>query len=542
MHAKRIRTKMVYKYKSAMPGVPARFKCRLVCKGFMESRYEYGESFAQVVRHETVRAFFAAAAARDEDMSSIDIVSAFCTAPINRTVYIDEPKQFKREGYVCKLGANMYGLTSAPAAYHRDFDKFLRTCLIVPDPSDTCLYTSKNPLYPNIQMIEYVDDCIVKGPQAEIVRFKADLLDKYQIRDYGDPRSFLGMEIHRDREAKTVRLTQQAYIQMLAKQYQLQDSNRVDSPMVTPLDQMVDACDLLPNASDYRKIVGSLMYCHAATRFDITFAVSQLSRKLAKPTVTDMKAARRVLQYLYHTQDHGPVYYGKGAVTLVGYSDADYAGDVHTRRSTSGRLFMLCAGPVSWAAKQQRSTSTSTAQSEYIALSQAAAECLWLRKVCATVLHVASMPTTNIAEDNAAALKWCYNPINHGKQKHIPVAYHFIREQVAQFCNLNIVPIATEFQLADLFTKVLPAPRFRFLVDSIRGLNPTPLAPRTVSERIQDAVKDASEELMSLKDRLDKNPTNTQERFFEEHFQEPDPVSLQKQAGLHASQPASPDA
>ena len=517
-----------------MPGVAPRYKCRLVAKGFMECKYEYGDSFAQVVRHETVRAFFAAAAAHDEDMCSVDIVSAFCTAPINRTVYIDEPDGFKRPGFTCMLGANMYGLVSAPSAYHKDFDKFLATCMVHPDPSDTCLYTSRNPSYPNIQLIEYVDDLIIKGPFAEIKRFKHDLVQKYEIRDYGEPRSFLGMEIHRDRKKKTIKLTQHAYIKQLAKVYGLLESHPVDSPMTQALDQKVDSGELLPNPSQYRQLVGSLMYCHAATRFDVTHAVSQLSRNLSKPTTTDMKAARRVLQWLYHTQDIGPVYYGNGPVTLVGYSDADYAGDVKTRRSTSGRIFMLCNGPISWASKQQRSTSNSTSQAEYIALSQAAAECLWLRKVCATLLHIDAMPTTNLMEDNNAALKWCYNPINHSKQKHIPVAYHFVREQVKQFGALNIVPVATEFQLADMFTKCLPSPRLRFLIDTVRGLHPTPEA-RPTSSVLGDtagALGDKLEELtLDLKTRM-KTQVESTVPFFDQHFEEPDPLLLQAQANL----------
>ena len=153
---------------------------------------------------------------------------------------------------------------------------------------------------------------------------------------------------------------------------------------------------------------------------------------------------------------------------------------------------MMCNGPVWWAAKQQRSNSTSTAQSEYIALSQRAAECLWLRKVCATVLGIKRMPTTNIMEDNTAALKWCYNPVNHAKQKHIPVAYHFIREQVAQFGNINVVPVATEFELADMFTKCLPAPRLRFLIDTILGKHPAPVArPTPTSTSLLDATAEA---------------------------------------------------
>ena len=113
------------------------------------------------------------------------------------------------------------------------------------------------------------------------------------------------------------------------------------------------------------------------------------------------------------------------------------------------------------------------------------------------------------------------------------MAYHFIREQVAQFSNLNIVPISTDFQLADLFTKVLPAPRFQFLVNSISGLNPAPLTPRTVSETVSDKLSDMKETMMSLKERLQKDPTDPVHVFHDNHFQEPDPISLQAQAGLH---------
>ena len=207
---KRISTKMVYKYKVAMPGVPPRYKCRLVAKGFMECKSEYGDSFAQVVRHETVRAFMASAAAQDEDLCSIDVCSAFCTAPINRTVFIKPPKGFERPGYELQLGKNLYGLVSAPAAYHKDFDKFLGESQIFPDRSDTCLYVSRNTRYLGLQIIEYVDDLILKGSKLAINNFKQDIQTKYEIRDYGAPQSFLGMEVQQDRERHTITLTQQA--------------------------------------------------------------------------------------------------------------------------------------------------------------------------------------------------------------------------------------------------------------------------------------------------------------------------------------------
>ena len=174
---------------------------------------------------------------------------------------------------------------------------------------------------------------------------KIDLQKKYKIRDYGDPRSFLSMEVTRDRVHKTLHLAQKAYIQQLAREHQLEDSHSVDSPMVNVPDGTVSP--LMTDPSRYRQIVGQIMYCHAATRFDITFPVSQLSRKLARPTEADYKAARCVIQYMFHHQEIGPMYDGKAPVQLLGYSDADYAGDVQTRRSTSGWVFTFMQGPVS---------------------------------------------------------------------------------------------------------------------------------------------------------------------------------------------------
>ena len=143
-------------------------------------------------------------------------------------------------------------------------------------------------------------------------------------------------------------------------------------------------------------------------------------------------------------------------------------------------------------------------------------------------------------EDNQAALKWCYNPINHGKQKHIPVAYHFVREQVSQFGSLNVVGVETQYQLADLFTKIMPAPRMRFLVDSIRGLHPTPpirptpnwleSATETVSESVGDVMFNLKQHIQSSASEPDDK------QFFMKHFEEPDPLQLQSQAGVRPSE------
>ena len=104
------------------------------------------------------------------------------------------------------------------------------------------------------------------------------------------------MEVTRDQTANTLHLTQRAYIQQLATQYGLLDSNRIDTPMPDRIDDLVLHSPLLKDPSIFRAIVGQLMYCHVACRFDITWAVSQLSKRLAQPTEMDMTAAKRVVQ------------------------------------------------------------------------------------------------------------------------------------------------------------------------------------------------------------------------------------------------------
>jgi hypothetical protein len=137
---------------------------------------------------------------------------------------------------------------------------------------------------------------------------------------------------------------------------------------------------------------------------------------------------------------------------------------------------------------------TSSAEAEYTAASDCAREAMWVRKLVADVMELDSIPVTPILEDNAAAAKWCYNPLNHAKQKHIDIAYHFIREQVAEFGNLTIVSVPTVDQLADLGTKALASPRFEYLVRKVfniapdRSLRTTATVDMTADSQVHPAL------------------------------------------------------
>ena len=451
-------------------------------------------------------------------MCSIDICSAFRTAPINRNVYIAAPEGFERPGYVCKLERNLEGLASAPRAYYLSFDKYLSKHGFAAVGADPCLYYNSSK---DLWLLMYCDDLILAGSPASQAAFKKELAEEYEFRDYGEPQSFLGMEVTRDLTANTLHLTQRAYIKQLATQYDMLDSNRIDTPMPDRIDDLVLNSPLLKDPSIFRQIVGQLMYCHVACRFNITWAVSQLSKRLAQPTEMDMMAAKRVVQYLHHHPEIGPMYSGNSHTALIGYSDADYAGDVATRRSTSGRVFMFMGSAISWASKQQRTVATSTAQSEYCAMSDCAREALWLRQLVGTLLKLEVIPTTTLFEDNSAAQKWCYNPLNHAKQKHIDIAYHFVREQCTQFLNLNVVPIGTTDMLGDLYTKNLAGPRHQYLVQRIGNHTDPALAtklPEPVGSTVTAGVhafRDKLRGVFGTNQRIDdKQP------FFDEYFVE----------------------
>ena len=156
------------------------------------------------------------------------------------------------------------------------------------------------------------------------------------------------------------------------------------------------------------------MYLSVCMKPDIAFAVGNLARYSAKPTKMHWKALKRVLHYLKGTVNYGLKYSNIGQLECVGYSDADWAGDVNDRKSTSGYLFMLNGAPVSWKSKKQNCVALSTAEAEYIALSSASQECKWLRQLQTDIGITPTNPTI-LYEDNQSTIAMTKNPQFHGR-------------------------------------------------------------------------------------------------------------------------------
>lgn len=302
----------------------------------------------------------------------------------------------------------------------------------------------------------YVDDIpIASSSIDEIQRVKDALQAKWSWTDSGEAEYILGLTIKRDRQHRLVHLSQQAYINQIIKRFDLENANSVRTPLepgniltaeVQPSDERMQTL--------YRAMVGSVMWVATATRPDIAYASSTLGKFNANPGNMHLQAAKRVLRYLKGTAETSLTLGALSDDVLVGWSDADYAGDLDTRRSTSGNVFKLYVSTIAWQSVRQSSVALSTCESEYMALTEATKEAIALRRQLAEMGLLDLTHAIPLLGDNQVSLALASNPGHHRRTKHIDVRYHFIRDAVtSNIIDLRYIP--TIEQTADILTKGL---------------------------------------------------------------------------------------
>jgi hypothetical protein len=204
----------------------------------------------------------------------------------------------------------------------------------------------------------------------------------------------------------------------------------------------------------YINLVGSLMYAMLGTRPDIAYAVGALAKFNSAPRHCHWTAAKHVLRYIKSTLNYGIVFLSSGNDSLLGHCDADWAGDVDTRRSTTGYVFTLSGGAVSWASRRQQTIALSTTEAEYMATTEATKEACWLRLLLEDLGHSQLQPTL-IKSDSQGALALVKNPVYHSRTKHIDIRHHFVREKYTDG-TVNFEYCPTSDMIADILTKSLP--------------------------------------------------------------------------------------
>ncbi|WVZ59946.1 hypothetical protein U9M48_010027 [Paspalum notatum var. saurae] len=304
----------------------------------------------------------------------------------------------------------------------------------------------------------YVDDLVITGVKdAKVAAFKEEMKATFQMSDLGPLSFYLGIEVHQDDSGITLRQT--AYAKRIVELAGLTDCNPALTPMEERLKLSRDSTAEEVDATQYRRLVGSLRYL-VHTRPDLAFSVVYVSRFMQRPTTEHQQAVKRIIRYVAGTLDHG-LYYPRcpGEAHLVGYSDSDHDGDIDTSKSTSGILFFLGKCLVSWQSVKQQVVALSSCEAEYIAASTASTQALWLARLLGDLLG-RDTDAVELRVDSKSALALAKNPVFHERSKHIRVRYHFIRDCWEEG-SIKARYINTKDQLADLLTK--PLGRIKFL-------------------------------------------------------------------------------
>lgn len=459
---KPVGSKWVFKVKTDENGKVERYKARLVAQGFTQKfGADYDETFSPVVRLESLRTLIALSVQQGLQLHQVDVTTAFLNGKLEEEVFMSQPEGFVtkgREHLVCRLKKSLYGLKQSPRCWNTALDQLLKEIGFVQSESDPCIYReSSGELF---LLGVYVDDIVMASKsQARLKEVKKSLAKRFDIKDLGKLHHFLGMKIIQDEATGKVWVGQQAYTESLLRKFGMEDAK----PVATPVDTSTKLVkgkesDECADQQQYQSAVGSLLYLAMATRPDITFAVSKVAKFCTMPTKQHWTAVKRILRYLRSTADYGLVFTPHSSGDCVGYSDADWGGDLDDRKSTSGYLFQIGGGAVSWRSKKQTCVALSTAEAEYVALASAAQEAMWMRQLTA-LLGDRPQEAVTVFEDNQSAICMTKNPQFHGRSKHISIKYHFIRDQVDKG-SVKLQYCPTEDMVADMLTKGLPKEQF----------------------------------------------------------------------------------
>ncbi|GJW95357.1 hypothetical protein Tco_0175029 [Tanacetum coccineum] len=252
---------------------------------------------------------------------------------------------------------------------------------------------------------------------------------------------------------------QSKYIKEMLKKFGLEDSEPTKTPMSMEIkltkEDKADSVD----SSKYRGMIVSLLYL-TASRPDIMFSICLCARFQENPKTSHLEAVKRIFRYIRGT-GHLGLWYPKGTrIETIVYTNSDHAGDYVDRKSTSGvSTFMGCC-LTSWFAKKQTALAISMTEAEYIFAGKACQQALWMKQ--ALIDYGIRLDDVPIMCDSKGAIDLSKNPVQHSRTKHIEIRHHFLRDNV-QKGNISIEKVASEDNIADIFTKPVKRELFNYL-------------------------------------------------------------------------------
>ena len=432
------------------------YKARYVAKGYSQVEgIDYHETFSPTARMETVRSLVQLSCQNDLLLHQMDVKSAYLHAPIEEEIYIRIPPGYESENpkQVWKLSKSLYGLKQSGRNWNMTLHEHLKDHEFIQSKSDPCLFIRKVGESDIVYLLVWVDDIIIASSDSSLMdETKTHLSKAFDMKDLGELKHFVGIEFVRINDS--ISLSQEKYIVKLLQRFKMEDIKPRGTPCELNL-KSYDSCESKDPVDQhlYRQLVGSLIYAMVCTRPDISYVVTKLSQHLSSPSQADFAMVKHVFRYLKKTINYKLTYRkSTDGLQLTVYSDADWAAS-NDRRSISGFCISLNpeGPPISWKSKRQCSVALSTCEAEYVAMSIACQELVYLKKNLLQDMLCMDLHAV-LYSDNQGAIALSKNPTKHSKAKHIDIRFHFIRECYLQhLMKLEFIPSNDNY--ADIFTK-----------------------------------------------------------------------------------------
>ena len=465
--------KLIWVYKTKRDGTA---KARLCVQGnTLEAGIDYDQVFSAALRYSSARALFAYAARNGCKVRSIDLVAAYLQGRFveGEVVYTWLPQGYgetdsRGRPKLARVMKPIYGIQQSGRRLQRDLFDWLTSYGFKPlDDSDPCIFTLECPDGEVLTMGVYVDNLQLvhsvalgadgRGPEGcAYNKFIDALTARWDVTDEGPMEDLLGIEVDYNGDG-SITLHQRRYIEKLVSRFLTKEqANKAQSKTAVPYSEDFLSHvneSLSQTEAEYPELVkemqsrvGCLMYAATSTRPDVAYAVHQLCKCLHKPTPELLRETDYIIAYLGATASLG-LTYTREQTRLLGYADASW----ETAHSTSGWLVMWGSAALTWGSRKQKCIALSTCEAEIIALSEAAKDVVYLRKLVKGLGAEEPSPTS-LRTDSKSARDVSYNPEHHDRMKHVQRRHFFVRDMVESF-ELEVPFVPTAENVADLFTK-----------------------------------------------------------------------------------------
>jgi hypothetical protein len=457
----------VYTYKLDKHHCLIKCKARLVVRGDQQRNITTQDTYAATLAGRSFRMLMAIAAKFDLELKQYDVSNAFVHATIDREIHMKMPRGYQKPGTLLRVQKALYGLRISPLLWQKEFTSTLVELGFKQIPQEPCCMIRRG-----VIIFFYVDDIIIayhKTQEQEANEAIKLIQDRYLCTGGDDLQWFLGVEVLRDRENKSIQLSQAAYVDKISQLITRQDV-RHDTPMssieLKPRNDLAQPAEI----NLYQRKIGSLLFAAVTTRPDVAFATSRLARFLTNPGKEHQDAADRVLLYLESTQNLA-LELGNGEDFEVA-SDASFADNTLDRKSSQGFAMKLFGGLIAWRASKQDTVTTSTTEAELLALSQVAKEAIFTSRLLKELQIQLNDPIITIKCDNLQTIRLVNEDTARlqTKLRHVDIHNHWLRQEVARKV-IKVEYTPSDNMIADGFTKSLPANKWAKYLNQI-GLVP----------------------------------------------------------------------